>query len=157
MHFCRFCYRNITHTNADPVSPAKRTFNRCFSYQNHLVARPLLSVQHGTFVPKHRASITHNKPIKNHRPRWTREEGRMSVFESEQESEKQSPNKTKVKSERNWGASGTVLSLHRVWMSDEYARAHMRTCRGSSVRAAVIKYPIYHCHLSALPAGTETM
>lgn len=32
-----------------------------------------------------------------------------------------------------------------------------RTCRGSRVRAAVIKYPIYHCHLSALPAGAETM
>ncbi len=83
----------------------------------------------------------------------------VSVWKKDrdQEKERQRQNKTKVKSKPNRGSGGTVLSLRRVWMRDEYAGARARTCRGSSVRAAVIKYPIYHCHLSALPAGTETM
>lgn len=81
----------------------------------------------------------------------------MSVFERKTETERQRQNKTKVKSKPNRGAGGTVPSLRRVRMRDEYTGARARTCRGSSVRAAVIKYPIYHCHLSALPAGTEAM
>lgn len=32
--------------------------------------------------------ITHNKAIKNHRSRWTREEGRMSVFERKTETKR---------------------------------------------------------------------
>ncbi len=68
--------------------------------------------------------ITHNKAIKNHRSRWTREEGRMSVFERKTEAERQRQNKTKVKSKPNRGAGGTAPSLRRVRMRDEYARGH---------------------------------
>lgn len=80
----------------------------------------------------------------------------MSVFEIKTETERM---RDKGRTRQRSKASLTMAVQHRPSAACGYVMNTLwraRTCRGSSVRAAVIKYPIYHCHLSALPAGTET-